>query len=119
MIPIWTEVKDVEKGPKGLFAQCYQLCARRRLRLYWILFGPIYYIRDVGVAGSNPVTPTIDFSALLQPREPQIAHWVTTFRALGNRLGNNFPPFASRKVAPPFDPNPASTVLVIHNLSPS
>jgi hypothetical protein len=29
-------------------------------------------------------------------RRLQKAHWVTTFPELGNRLGNNFPPFTSR-----------------------
>jgi hypothetical protein len=68
-------------------------------------------VRDVGVAGSNPVTPTIDFPAFFPLRGLQNAHWVTAFRALGNRLGNNFPPFALRKVAPPFKPNPACTAF--------
>jgi len=40
------------------------------------------------------------------------------FRSVGNR--HNFPPFRSRKVAPPFEPNPTfHRCFVTHNLSPS
>jgi|SRR5208282_6915006 len=33
----------------------------------FLLSFEIHYVRDVGVAGSNPVTPTIDFIRVFQP----------------------------------------------------
>src|SRR6266851_4026985 len=38
--------------------------------------GTVSYVRDVGVAGSNPVTPTIDFNRIFTQRDNKNHHLV-------------------------------------------
>jgi hypothetical protein len=45
----------------------------------------LYYIRDVGVAGSNPVTPTIEFAEIFERR-------VESGSRLATGLGSNWGP---------------------------
>src|SRR5229473_3247779 len=61
--------------------------------LMFLLFFKIHYVRNVGVAGSNPVTPTIDFLMNFSSRR----HLVSVSRAPWCSLGVNFDRKCSRE----------------------